>query len=264
MRAFTDPVARFPGRRPAFTLVELLVVIAIIAILAALLLPTLSAAREKARRTACRGNLRQFMVALSLYAHDHREALLLGNHDPASREPRSVEAEHTPMLSHRNRALLIQAGGGDRFLVCPGLGGSFTTNGWSEQEFGWVIGYHYLGGRAGTPWPVLGAARAPWTSPQSLNDVTNTLVLAELNAWTSSRVDTFAPHGPRGPLRSRDAMRRGGGVRLELLGQPASDFGAAGGNQARLDASVEWVPIARMRRYRGSGGWGVDGCFGEW
>lgn len=71
--------AEWVARRSAFTLIELLVVIAIISILATILLPALSSARELAKRVTCAGNLHSIFTAVTMYRTDFNGAYPQGD-----------------------------------------------------------------------------------------------------------------------------------------------------------------------------------------
>ena len=76
VKEWLNPVLSKQMNKKAFTLIELLVVIAIIAILAAMLLPALAKAKQKASTAVCVSNQKQFCLAWTMYADDNREVMV--------------------------------------------------------------------------------------------------------------------------------------------------------------------------------------------
>lgn len=231
--------------RAAFTLIELLVVIAIIGVLAALLLPALTAIKENGRRVQCLNNIRQFILAVHLYAGDNDEQVPSGK----SEFP-DPEDSHIPVISTKTRSNLISHAGA-RILECPRLGKPFgQSEGWYYRDYGYVIGYNYLGGHLNTPWPRFREFLG-WRSPQKITDDSSLVLVTDLNDWSPGYGQAFAPHGRAGPILRDD-------------GASSQAIGAKGGNVGRLNGSVQWIPIDQMKSYRGSRNWGSGGCFAVW
>lgn len=98
---------------PAFTLVEMLVVIAIIALLAALLLPALSRAKETARATVCLSNLHQVGIALQIYVSENNNKMPVMR--DVSTDPAAAATNTFPAI---NKVLASQLGN-TNVLRCP-------------------------------------------------------------------------------------------------------------------------------------------------
>lgn len=124
----------------ALTLIELLVVIAIIGILSALLIPALSQAKEKGRRTTCQNNLRQVSLAIRLYADDCADSLpILPTPNPY---PNGVGAYYKQLVKGY-LGLTGPASPTEKVFICPSdrvlgtqVGHAFTSYTFNGYEVG--------------------------------------------------------------------------------------------------------------------------------
>lgn len=247
-----------PGRRNspvltrAFSLIECMVAV-VVAVLLALVL-FIPGSKERARRSSCANNLRQFITTAHLYATDHQERVFSGLDDlglldtPVFRNGLSKPGtnSHTIAVAHQTMTLIdhyasgLDYAGKTNLMYCPGYRSHFPNNNW----FGFTIGYNYLGGHtfAKGAYP----AYAPWISPMRFSDDSSLPLIADANHWAVADGWTCAPHGRQGPIT--DPVN-GSFHTQNSAGAPSAQLGAKGGNVGYLNGAVLWKNIGKMQAH---------------